>query len=323
MEGSSNSSSLPPYDEFPTRFLLTMATSLPSFMFLFINGSILSVLRSKPTFSQCPRYVLLFNLVLSDTILIAQAQTLYLLATYSVWMSYPLCISLTLVSYLSFQISPYTLMFMSLERFVAVCLPLKHPTIITLKNTYATILLMWSVSCLDVFIRVMLILEFPFHELPDLQMREFCSMDNMSFGPKSSMYNTVYTYFLFATSALVILSSFMAVMVIACLASEDKAQVEKTRNTLLLHLFQLGLNFLSVMHTYVFVAVVMCCGLRSRLFVMVYVCVVLMPRCLSALTYGLRDPALRPALGTHLSCGLQLRAGRIQVKGLVLRNKHM
>uniref|UniRef100_A0A8C6UHP1 G-protein coupled receptors family 1 profile domain-containing protein n=1 Tax=Neogobius melanostomus TaxID=47308 RepID=A0A8C6UHP1_9GOBI len=296
-------------ETFMERILLSMMTSSPCCVFFIINGTILFLLRSKPVFSQCPRYVLLFNLVLADTVLIAQAQALYLLATFKVLISYPLCGCFAMVSQLTNQISPLVLIFMSLERCVAVCFPFRHCTLVTLRNTFIIVFLIWTVASLNVLIQVLLLLEFPFHELPDLQMREFCSIIAMYLSPKSQEYESVYTYVLFTLSALVISCSFVGVMVVACLASGDRAQAEKTRYTLLLHLFQLGLNLLSMMYMHIFVAVLRCCRGQRR-FVYVYVCVVLMPRCLSALTYGIRDPALRPALGTHLCCVLRRRMGR-------------
>ncbi|CAL1572566.1 unnamed protein product [Knipowitschia caucasica] len=319
----SSSSSARPHDK-GERLMLAFVTSVPCGLFFFVNGCILSVLRSKPQFSQCPRYVLLFNLVFADTVLMAQGQMMYLLATYQVWISYPLCIFLNTVCFVSDQISPYTLIFMSLERCVAVCFPFRHSTVVTLRNTHFVIMLTWAVSTADVLVRVILLMEFPFHLLPDLQMRHFCSTFIIQISPKAQLYHTLYTYFLFTLSAVVISSSFVAVMVVACLASDDKAQAEKTRNTLLLHMFQLGLNLLSVMNMHLFVVVSMCCnaGVSTRLLILVYVCVVLMPRCLSALTYGLRDPTLRPALGAHVCCGLRLRAGRLQLKGRVVVTRH-
>uniref|UniRef100_A0A8C6SNR1 G-protein coupled receptors family 1 profile domain-containing protein n=1 Tax=Neogobius melanostomus TaxID=47308 RepID=A0A8C6SNR1_9GOBI len=223
----------------------------------------------------------------------SQGQALYLLAMFDVWISYPLCGCFAMVSQLTNQISPYVLIFMSLERCVAVCFPFRHCTLVTLRNTFIIVFLIWTVASFNVLTQVLLLLEFPFHELPDLQMRVFCSTFSMHLGPKSYEYDTIYTYVLFTLSALVISCSFVGVMVVACLASGDRAQAEKTRYTLLLHLFQLGLNLLSMMQVKRLLDVVYVC---------VYVCVVLMPRCLSALTYGLRDPTLRPALGTHLCC---------------------
>uniref|UniRef100_A0A8C6SNH7 G-protein coupled receptors family 1 profile domain-containing protein n=1 Tax=Neogobius melanostomus TaxID=47308 RepID=A0A8C6SNH7_9GOBI len=281
---------------FMERILFSMMTSSPCCVFFIINSTILFLLRSKPVFSQCPRYVLLFNLVLADTVLIAQGQALYLLAMFDVWISYPLCGCFAMVSQLTNQISPYVLIFMSLERCVAVCFPFRHCTLVTLRNTFIIVFLIWTVASFNVLT-----------QLPDLQMRVFCSTFSMHLGPKSYEYDTIYTYVLFTLSALVISCSFVGVMVVACLASGDRAQAEKTRYTLLLHLFQLGLNLLSMMQVHFFVAVAQCCRSKRLLdvvYVCVYVCVVLMPRCLSALTYGLRDPTLRPALGTHLCCRL-------------------
>ncbi|KAK7925337.1 hypothetical protein WMY93_007647 [Mugilogobius chulae] len=298
MDSGSNSSSVSSYDFLAARLLATVTSSFCCLFFV-INITILFTLRSKAAFSQCPRYVLLFNLVLADTVLMAQAQTLYLLANLRVYISYPLCISLSLVSYMTSQISPYTLILMSLERWIAVSFPFRHPTIVSLRKTYLLILSIWTVSCLNVLLRVLFVLEFSFHKLADLLI---CSAAIIQISPKNLVYDRIYTYVLFTSSALIILSSFVAVMVVACLASGNKAQLNKARTTLLIHLFQLSLNLLSVMSPQVFVLASKCCG-GTPLLAAMYVLVILLPRCLSALVYGLRDSA------SDLCCGLTCAAG--------------
>ncbi|KAK7925330.1 hypothetical protein WMY93_007640 [Mugilogobius chulae] len=304
MDSGSNSSSVSSYNVFTVGLLATVTSSFCCLFFV-INITILFTLRSKETFSQCPRYVLLFNLVLADTVLMAQGQTLYLLANLRIYISYSLCISLCLLSYLTSNISPYTLILMSLERWIAVTFPFRHPTIVSLRNTYLLVLFVWAVSSSIVLIRVLFVLELPFHKLVNLQMTQFCSVFIIQISPKNIVYDRIYTSVLFTSSAVIILSSFVAVMVVACLTSGNKEQAKKTRTTLLIHLFQLSLNLLSVMSPQLFVAVTNCCA-ETHLFVVTYVLVVLLPRCLSALAYGLRDPALRPLLMTHLCCRLQV-----------------
>ncbi|XP_023252728.1 olfactory receptor 1M1-like, partial [Seriola lalandi dorsalis] len=155
--------------------LFSILTTVPCCVFLFINGTLLFTLRSKSVFHATPRYILLYNLLFADTVLMAQSQLLYLLAACRVKLMYPVCGVLTMLASLTTVISPLTLMVMSLERYVAVCYPLRHATIITIRSTGVAIIVVWAFSSLNVLTRVILILDFPFEELESLQMDDFCS----------------------------------------------------------------------------------------------------------------------------------------------------
>ncbi|XP_034025326.1 uncharacterized protein LOC117509717 [Thalassophryne amazonica] len=110
--------------------LFTVLCSLPCCLFLFINGMMLFTLRSKAVFRETPRYILLYNVLLADTALLAQSQLLYALAASGLRLTYPVCGVLTMLTTLSNEISPLTLMVMSLERCLSVLIyGLKDQTI--------------------------------------------------------------------------------------------------------------------------------------------------------------------------------------------------
>ncbi|XP_062288585.1 odorant receptor 131-2-like [Scomber scombrus] len=208
------------------------------------------------------------------------------------------------------EISPLTLVVMSLERYVAVCYPLRHATIITIRNTGVAIGVVWTFCSLNVFIQVILLLEFPFDDLEIEQMKGFCAKENMLLGPMSHHYNKAYTYFVFISASVAIISSYIGVMIAARSASTDKASAGKARNTLLLHLVQLGLSLSSTIHNpfLIVISKVLTSLTLIRIQIVVYVCIILLPRCLSALICGIRDQTIRPILVYHLCCRLKLRA---------------
>ncbi|KAM9751710.1 odorant receptor 131-2-like [Menidia menidia] len=288
--------------------LFSTLTTLPCCVFLCINGTMLFTLRSKRLFCETCRYVLLFNLLLADTAQMALSQLLYLLAVCGQTLSYPACGALTSLANLTTVISPLTLVLMALERYVAVCWPLRHPAIVTMGNTAQAVLLAWAFSTLNILIRGLLLLEFPFQDLPDLQMRGFCSYMAMLLGPVSDQYDKAFTSFLFASSGLAVVFTYVGVIIAANSASTDKAKACKARNTVLLHLFQLGLSLSSTIYNPLLGALarVLPRLVFMRIQNVLYVCIFIFPRCLSSLIYGIRDKSIRPVLLYNLCCHLKL-----------------
>ncbi|KAM9348510.1 odorant receptor 131-2-like [Symphorus nematophorus] len=288
--------------------LFSTPITLPCCVFLFINGTMLFTLRSKSVFRETSRYILLFNLLFADTLLLALSQLLYIMAVCRIRLTYPVCGVLAILTSLNNAISPLTLVVMSLERYVAVCYPLRHANIITIRNTGVAIIVVWAISSLNVLIRVVLMLDFPFEDLESLQMTDVCSDIAMFLGPLSDHYDKAYTCFVFVSAGVAVTCSYIGVMIAARSASTDKASVHKARNTLLLHLVQLGLTLSSTMHASIVVSLLKTLQrlVIARIKSVFYVCIFILPRCLSSLIYGLRDQTIRPVLMYHLCCRLKL-----------------
>ncbi|XP_061683279.1 odorant receptor 131-2-like isoform X1 [Syngnathoides biaculeatus] len=284
------------------------STTFFCLIFLFINSVMLFTLGSKRVFRETSRYILLSNLLLGDTLQLVISQLLYLLSASRVTLTYPLCGVIVMLTKLFSRISPLVLVVMSLERYVAVCHPLRHASIITSRNTVGTVLAAWVFCFLNVLIQGLLLLMFPFDQLESLQMSKFCSFFTMLVVPISEVYFNIYTYFLFISASLTIVFSYVGVIVSARSAATDKDSARKARDTLLLHLAQLGLSLLSVFYTTLLLRIstvlshMVFVQLQSTLFV----CLFLLPRCLSSLVYGLRDQSLRVVFMYHLFCHLKV-----------------
>ncbi|XP_026183422.1 odorant receptor 131-2-like [Mastacembelus armatus] len=286
------------------RVMLSTVTTLPCCVFLCINGTMLFTLRSKPVFCETSRYILLYNLLFADTVQLALSQLLYLLAAGRKILLYPECGVLVTLAILTSNISPLTLVLMSLERYVAVCYPLRHATIITIRNTGVAICVVWIFSLLNVFTQVLLLLNFPFKDLQSLQMKDFCATKSMLLSPVSELYDTAFTYFVFVSAGVTVAGSYIGVMVAARSATTDKASARKARNTLLLHLVQLGLSLISTIHNSLLTAISRTLDriIIVRIQIVFYLCIIILPRCLSCLIYGIRDQTIRPVLMYHLCC---------------------
>ncbi|XP_041657833.1 odorant receptor 131-2-like [Cheilinus undulatus] len=289
------------------RLLFSILTTVPCCVFLFINFTMLFILRSKEMFCETARYVLLYNLLFADTVMLALSQLMYLITASRLRLTYPVCGVLIMLADLTKEISPLTLVVMSLERYVAVCYPLRHATITTIRNTGMVIIMIWVFSSLNVLIRVILILQFPFEDLDSLQMGYLCSARVMLLVPMSDHYDKAYTCVVFVSAGVAITSSYIGVMIAARSATTDKASAQKTRTTLLLHFIQLILSLSSTVQNPLLIAVsrVVTRIVIVRIQIIFYVCVFIFPRCLSSLIYGIRDQTIRPLLTYYLCCRLK------------------
>ncbi|XP_053702452.1 odorant receptor 131-2-like [Synchiropus splendidus] len=287
------------------RIMVSVFTGVPCAALLTINAIILFTLRSKQVFRETSRYVLLTNLLVADSLFMMISQILYILANCRVFLTYPVCGTLILYTFLTESIFPLTLAEMSIERYVAVCFPLRHSSIVTLRSTAAAIALVWAFSFVNVLIRVVLMCEFPFEELDSMDMSRICDSFVVLIVPVAAEYDRVYNILLFSTAGFTVTSTFIAVLITARSASVERNSVRKVQNTLLLHMIQLVLGLSSRIFIPVSVALFQVMSWISfvRMMNVMYVLVALLPRCLSSLIYGLRDQTIRPVLLSNLCCG--------------------
>ena len=196
---------------------------------------------------------------------------------------------------------------MSMERYVAVCFPLRHADLVTVRNTGAVIAAVWIISGLQFLIRVLILFSlkhFDFNE----EMTDFCSKEAMFLAPMSSQVDKAFSGSVFTFGGLVTIFTYVGVMLAARSASMDKASASKAGKTVLLHMIQLVLILISTVYSNILTAFLKTMDRKNvvLLYNIVFVCLNLFPRCLSALIYGLRDQTIRPALMKTVFC-LHLR----------------
>ncbi|KAM8834978.1 odorant receptor 131-2-like [Synchiropus picturatus] len=161
------------------RIFVSVFSGVPCVVLLTINAIILFTLRSKQVFRETSRYVLLTNLLVADTLFMMMSQIMYIMANSRVFLTYPVCGTLNIYAILTDSIFPLTLAVMSIERYVAVCFPLRHSSI-------------WAFSCVNVLIRVVLMCQFPFEELDSLDMNAICDTFVVVLTPAAAEYDRVY-----------------------------------------------------------------------------------------------------------------------------------
>ena len=280
---------------------------IPCFIFLYINCVMLYTLRSKPVFRETSRYLLLYNLLLAETLQMALSQLMLLLADGLVFMTRLVCLLVVIPTIITTVTSPFSLAVMSLERYVAVCFPLRYACIVTVPTTYGAIAVVWAISYANMLIRVIM--------LTPLDSRPFGQFMGVPCGKNPIFQLKIFSEFEsgfvcaeFLSVGLIIILSYVGVMVAAKAASTDRLSANKASKTVLLHMFQLGLSLSSSLVSTILT------GLHGKVDVIIFrhlrfflfVCLIILPRCLSCLIYGLRDQIIRPILLRHLRLGIKM-----------------
>ncbi|XP_075957628.1 odorant receptor 131-2-like [Anarhichas minor] len=272
--------------------------------FFYINCVLLFTLRSKQVFCETSRFILLFNLIFADIFQLVPSLLLYLLSVLQLKIPYYACgVPVMLIVFLE-SISPLTLAVMSLERYVAVCHPLRHATIFTVRNTGIAIAVVWACEFIHILIRA-LMLVYVFTTISvNLQMNDFCSKEHFFFAPIFNDFEKVHASTLFLSVGVAIISSTIGVALVARSASTDKESAKKALHTLLLHLIHLSLILAASLYSTIIVAIARTVGRLNliRIYNIFFVFLFILPRCLSTLIYGLRDQTIRPVLLQNLTC---------------------
>ena len=279
---------------------------IPCFVFLYVNCVMLYTLRSKPVFRETSRYLLLYNLLLAETLQMALAQIMFLLAYGLVFMTRLVCLLVLIPAIITTVTSPSSLAMMSLERYVAVCFPLRYAKIVTVPTTYGAIAVVWAISIANMLIRVIMLTALdarPFGQF----MGIICSKSTLFLLKIFSEFESGYVCAQFVSVGLIIILSYVGVVLAAKAASIDKASANKASKTVLLHLIQMGLSLSSTMIN------TMLRSLHGRvdantfhtIWFVLFVCLINLPRCLSCLIYGFRDQMIRPILIRHLLLGMK------------------
>ncbi len=281
---------------------------LVSLFFFFVNSVMFFTLRSKRVFHETPRYILFGHMLMNDSVLLLLTTIMYTMGSYYLQVTRAICTLLVFISYCTFRNAPLTLALMSLERYVAICFPLRHCNIATPKRTGIAIGIIWLLSSINIITDIILVLIIN----PSLFIEVlFCTQEQLFlFKWQLDKYQGFdVLYFVFV--AVIIIFTYISIMITARSISSDKDSAKKALKTVLLHLIQLGLCLTSFLYATINKAIYTVSD-SSSLFINLrylnFLIILMLPRCLSPLIYGMRDEALWP-LFKYYFC---YRSGKIR-----------
>uniref|UniRef100_A0A3Q2Q2F1 Olfactory receptor 52R1-like n=1 Tax=Fundulus heteroclitus TaxID=8078 RepID=A0A3Q2Q2F1_FUNHE len=269
----------------------------------YVNGTMIHTFRKHQIFYMNPRYVLFIHLVVNDMIQLTATISLFVFSYVFYKINASLCCFIVTFAVFTTVNTPLNLALMAVECYVAVCFPLRHAELCTVRRTYFLIGCIWVLSATSVLPDIIIILAT--EPLWLFYATIFCDRDTLFRHPISIQKRDV-SHIVFLS--LVWLTIFFTYLRIYFAAHSAEGKAKRARNTILLHGFQLILSML----TYV-------APLATRFLIFLfpkynvhilfvwYILVQILPRFVSPVVYGLRDNTFKQYL-RKLVCEDAMRA---------------
>ncbi|XP_069390377.1 odorant receptor 131-2-like [Paralichthys olivaceus] len=273
-------------------------------LFLCINLLLIMTFFTKEFFYSTMRYILFAVTLMSDSLFLVMTDLLLILNYFHFTIQMWLCIIIFMVSSLYTFVTPFTLTAMTLERYVAICLPLRHGELCSTRNTLHCILIIHSLSSVPCIVLLSIFFASVTHG--SYTQGKVCSVEIFIFHMWQRHLRSAINQFYFLIMCITIVLSYVKIMRVAKAASgEDKKSSWRGLRTVGLHAFQLLLCLIQMWCPIIESAVLQ---INVMLFFIVryfnYITFTLAPRCLSPLIYGLRDEMFFHSLKKLAVCGL-------------------
>ncbi|XP_078103463.1 odorant receptor 131-2-like [Sander vitreus] len=264
----------------------------------YVNSTLVYTFTKHQVCKMNPRYILYIHLVIYDIILLSLFTLLQVLSYIVFTLNVSLCIVLLMISIFANLNNPQTLAFMAVECYIAVCFPLRHTQICTVRKTYVVISLIWAISILSILPDLFVALAT--ESLEFFNSRVFCLRVNVFRNSNLTVKRDAFNAVLMVIVWLTLFYTYFRILFTAKAAAKD---AKKARNTVLLHGFQLLLCMLTYVYdlmlqglTYLLPKEVLAIRYTVSVFVQI------LPRLISPVVYGLRDKTFRKYLKRYLLC---------------------
>lgn len=267
-----------------------------------INAFIVMTYFNNCIFHTDTRYILYIHLVINDMIMIFLSVTLYVLTYANPIFNVSICCTLIVVTSTTHKNTPLNLAAMAVERYIAICKPLHHAQICTVRRTYFLIGLIWCVGVIPGLADVVILLITK--PMNFFSTSIFCYTLTLYkseyYEVKVKVVQALYLSFVW----LILIYTYFRILSVAKKATGDSS-AKKAHNTILLH----GVQLLLCMLSYVSPVIVLILAPffpkhRSKLSFFSYLITNIVPRLLSSLIYGVRDQKFSNRMSIYCSCKL-------------------
>ncbi|CAI5686599.1 unnamed protein product [Oreochromis niloticus] len=282
-------------DTFTTAFVKNLIVVLVWLTLSYINGTLVVTFFRHQTFYDDPRYILFIHMVINDAIQLTVTIMLFILSYIFYKINVAFCCFFILVAVFTTRNTPVNLAAMAIERYIAICEPLRYTQICTVRRTYIVIGMIWFIcvapDITDLFVTLATESLSFFHE------SVFCLRQNVFKDPILAYKRQVFDIIYFSCVFLILVVTYLRILFAARALSTDKTSAQKARNTILLHGAQLAMCMLSYVSPSVEVVLhIIFPGRILEIRFANYLIVYILPRFLSPIIYGVRDKKFREYL---------------------------
>lgn len=269
--------------------------------FIYINIFMLFTFSRKQAFRTETRYILFAHTLFVDLIVLVLTDFVVILSYSYVLMPMAFCVPLCMLIETLTTCTPLTITAMCVERYVAICMPLRHSAISTVSRTLTAILIIWVISALKPLVDFFILFTTSSKEY--LSQFTFCYYEIMVPENWHRLMRGVVYIISFIMVLLVELFCYVMIMISARAASVDKKSAGKGLRTISLHMLQLTLSTVEIICPYIEALLMeqdiqLYLSVRFFNFIMFHITA----RAVSPLIYGLRDEKFCATLLYYVRC---------------------
>ncbi|XP_036956039.1 odorant receptor 131-2-like [Acanthopagrus latus] len=264
----------------------------------YINAGLIQTFCKHQIFNMNPRYILFIHLVVNDMIQVTLTVMLFIISYTIYKINVSVCCVFILLALFTTENTPLNLACMAVECYIAICFPLRHVQICTVKRTLMLIGLIWVTSLLSVLPDLFITLAM--QPLDFFHSRVFCLRETTFPNPHILKKRDI-TYIVYLVIVwMVIFYTYFRILFTAQTASKD---AKKARNTIILHGFQVLLCMAIYVEPLLKQALYEWFpkNYSDSLFAC-YIIAQMLPRSISSIIYGIRDKTFRRYLKRNLFC---------------------
>ncbi|XP_056118503.1 odorant receptor 131-2-like [Rhinichthys klamathensis goyatoka] len=274
---------------------LTQIFVLP---FIYLIFLMLLIFSKKETFRTETRYILFGHSLLVDLIFLCLTDFIVLLSYNFVLIPLHFCIPICMLTEAIAVSAPLTIGAMCVERYVAICMPLRHHAISTSRRAIMVILMIWILSSITPFVDMFILVSTASREY--LSQLTHCHYEIMI--PEKIHHFARGLLYIVGLVVILIIEIFCYIMIyLAARAASGDKSASKGQRTISLHIIQLFLCTAEVMCPYI-ESVVMQYDIQIYLTVRFinFLTFSITSRAVSPLVYGFRDEKFYAAMAYYI-----------------------